>query len=61
LLALHIPDEGDDALASRSDWVLLSANAELLEEPRLAEFAKPITARRDWRLWTMTSTIWCKS
>jgi len=52
LLALHIPDEGDDALASRSDWVLLSANAELLEEPRLAEFAKPITARRDWRLWT---------
>ena len=52
LQAVYIPDEGDDALASRSDWVLLSDNSEVLEAPQLAEFAKPIAARRDWRLWT---------
>ena len=52
LQVIHIPDEGEDSLASRSDWMLLSENAELLAAPQLAEFAIPIVARPDWRLWT---------
>ena len=49
---IHIADDGDEAMAARSDWLLLSEDAELLARPELAEFAKPITPRRDWRLWT---------
>ena len=52
LHVIHIPDEGGGGMASRSDWLLLSENAELLAKPELAEFAKPIEPRRDWRLWT---------
>jgi SAM-dependent methyltransferase len=52
LLALYIPDEGEDPLASRTDWVLLSENAELLARPELTEFAKPIPRHPNWRLWT---------
>jgi len=52
LTATHIADGGEGALASRSDWVLVSANKELLEHPRLAAATVPIESRPDWRLWT---------
>jgi SAM-dependent methyltransferase len=52
LSVIHIADEGPGSLASRSDWLLLSENTELLEKPELAEFATEIVPRRDWRLWT---------
>src|SRR6185295_14372582 len=43
LKALHIADDGgEDGFASRSDWVLLSENDELLAMPALADFATPI-------------------
>ncbi|MDE2002700.1 MAG: fused MFS/spermidine synthase [Betaproteobacteria bacterium] len=50
--SVWIPDEGDDPLASRSDWVLVSNNTALLANPRIAEAAKPIEAHPGWRLWT---------
>ena len=50
--AVWISDEGDDPLASRSDWVLVSNNTALLANPRIAEAAKPIKEQPDWRLWT---------
>ena len=52
LEVIHIADIGEGELASRSDWLLLSENAELLARPELAEFATPIEPRPDWRLWT---------
>ena len=52
LAVIHIPDEGADPVASRSDWVLLSTNTELFANPELAEHTREIVARRDWRLWT---------
>ena len=52
LHAVWIRDEGEDVLASRSDWVLVSANRELLASPRIAGAATPIKPRPDWRLWT---------
>ena len=50
--AVWVSDEGDDPLASRSDWVLVSNNTALLANPRIAEAAKPIKEHPDWRLWT---------
>jgi len=52
LVATHVADGGEGALASRSDWVLVSANKALLEHPRLAAATVPIESRPDWRLWT---------
>jgi SAM-dependent methyltransferase len=52
LTALWIDDNGDEAFASKSDWVLLSRNTELLARPALADKSRPIEPRRDWRLWT---------
>lgn len=53
LHVIHIADEGEDnTLASRSDWMLLSDGAELLDKPNLADAAEEITPRPDWRLWT---------
>jgi SAM-dependent methyltransferase len=52
LHVIHIADIGEGELASRSDWMLLSENAELLARPELAEYATPIEPRPDWRLWT---------
>ena len=52
LHALWIADEGDNGRGSKSDWVLLSDNTELLNKPELSEFATPIDPRREWRLWT---------
>lgn len=52
LRAVWIHDEGEEVLASRSDWVLVSGNRELLAQPRIANAATPITPHADWRLWT---------
>jgi len=52
LHVIHVADDGPGALASRSDWLLLSENEELLDKPELADFATEIAPRRDWRLWT---------
>jgi SAM-dependent methyltransferase len=49
---VHIADIGEGELASRSDWMLLSEDAEFLARPELAENSKPIMPRPDWRLWT---------
>jgi hypothetical protein len=50
--AVWIHDGGEDVLASRSDWVLVSANRALLAKPRIAEAATPITPRPDVGVWT---------
>jgi hypothetical protein len=52
LRIVHVADDGDDALADRSDWVLLARNDALLGKPELADAATPIEPRRDWRIWT---------
>ncbi len=49
---IHIGDDGEGAGAARSEWLLLSEDAALLARPELAEFAQPIAAQRDRRLWT---------
>jgi SAM-dependent methyltransferase len=50
--AVWIHDEGEAALANRSDWVLVSKNHALLASPRIADAATPIDAHQDWRVWT---------
>ncbi|MGE5170870.1 MAG: spermidine synthase [Rudaea sp.] len=50
--AVWIHDDGDNALANRSDWVLVSRNAALLASPRIADAATPIPQHPEWRLWT---------
>jgi SAM-dependent methyltransferase len=50
--AVWIHDEALEALANRSDWVLVSRNRALLASPRIAAAASPIPAHDDWRLWT---------
>jgi len=50
--AVWIRDEGQDTLASRSDWVLVSRNRELLAKPRIVEGAKEIPPRPDIGVWT---------
>ena len=52
LYATHIADEAEDTGASRSDWLLLSDRRESLERPELAEVARELDMRKDWRLWT---------
>jgi SAM-dependent methyltransferase len=52
LSALWVADDGVGALASRSDWILLSRNGSRLEDPRLAEAAQAFVPRPGWRLWT---------
>lgn len=47
-----IPDDGNDVLASRSDWVLLAAGGEVLDRPQVAELATPIRSHPEWRIWT---------
>jgi DNA-binding MurR/RpiR family transcriptional regulator len=49
---IHIADDGENSLTSRSDWVLLSDSRELFDRPELAASATEIVPRRDWRLWT---------
>jgi SAM-dependent methyltransferase len=50
--AVWIHDEGDNVLANRSDWVLVSRNRELLAKPRIANAASAIEPHPGWRLWT---------
>jgi SAM-dependent methyltransferase len=50
--AAWIRDEGEDVLASRSDWVLVSNNRELLAKPRIAEATTEIPPRPDIKAWT---------
>ena len=52
LHALWIHDEGSEPLANLSNWVLLSAKPDRLNDPRLVDAATPIVPRRDWRVWT---------
>jgi SAM-dependent methyltransferase len=52
LHAVLVADDGDGALASRSDWVLLSDSEAALANRLIAEVAKPVTAHPEWRLWT---------
>jgi SAM-dependent methyltransferase len=47
-----IADDTDDALASRSDWVLLTSGGDVLDRPLIADDATEIESRPDWRLWT---------
>ncbi len=52
LTALWIDDDGSLQLANSSSWVLLARDPARLADPRLADAAKPIVPRRDWRVWT---------
>ena len=52
LAVIHISDDGVETLASRSDWMLLSASPAALEKPTLAEAAVEVRSRPNWRLWT---------
>ena len=50
LFIIHIADDGDDSLASRSDWLLLSDRRESLDRPTLTEAATEVEERKDWRI-----------
>ena len=52
LAVIHISDDGVETLASRSDWMLLSASPAALDKPTLAEAAVEVRSRPNWRLWT---------
>jgi SAM-dependent methyltransferase len=52
LHAVLISDDGDSDLASRSDWVLVSATMNVLGRAEIIGAATPIASRPDWRLWT---------
>jgi SAM-dependent methyltransferase len=52
LRAIEIRDDGAATVASSSDWVLLSDNAELLAKPEIAEHGQPVGPQPGWRLWT---------
>ena len=52
LHAVLVADDGDEALASRSDWVLVSDSAEVLARQPINEAALPIATHSGWRLWT---------
>ena len=48
---IYIADT-EEPPASKSDWVLLGRKPAVFANPELADAAKPITPRRDWRIWT---------
>ena len=50
--SVWVDDDGDDAIASRSDWVLLASGGSVLDQPRVTEVAADIVPHPDWRLWT---------
>ena len=52
LRATWVRDEGEDPLASRSDWVLLARDGNILDRARIAEAATEIVRHPEWRLWT---------
>jgi hypothetical protein len=47
-----VADDGEDTLASRSDWVLLSDRKEALDVVDIDEASEAIDPRPDLRLWT---------
>lgn len=52
LRAVLVANEGDGALASTSDWVLVSDSAASLEAPQIAAAAQPIPADPAAKPWT---------
>jgi MFS family permease len=52
LFSVLVADEGDEGVASRSDWVLLSDREASLQVPQIAEAASVVPARENLRLWT---------
>ena len=47
------PDDDDDSLRSKSDWVLVSRDAAALQAPAIVDAgAVPAEDRPDWRTWT---------
>jgi SAM-dependent methyltransferase len=52
LSTVWVRDDGEGALASRSDWVLLSDEDTVLDAPRVAEASAEFVEHPDWRLWT---------
>jgi len=52
LRAVLVADDGDDALGSRSDWVLLSDSNATLDVPAIDEVSEAIDLRSDLPLWT---------
>jgi SAM-dependent methyltransferase/MFS family permease len=52
LPAVLVTDQGEGALGSRSDWVLVSDSAGSLAVPQIAAAAKPIESLSTWRPWT---------
>jgi SAM-dependent methyltransferase len=52
LNAVLVADDGDEMMASRSDWVLLSDSEKALEAAPIDDVSVAIDPRPDWRLWT---------
>jgi SAM-dependent methyltransferase len=50
--SVWIDDDGDDSIASRSDWVLLTSQGDVLDRPLIADAASAIVSHPEWRLWT---------
>lgn len=52
MYVVRIDDGGEDGLASRSDWMLLSDRNDLLGREEIVAASTPIEPRNDWELWT---------
>ena len=53
VLVTDDPDDEDDSLRSRTDWVLVSMDAAALKRPAIAAGgAKAAPERPEWRTWT---------
>jgi hypothetical protein len=52
LFSVRVSDEGDEGIASRSDWVLLSDREASLKAPQITEAASELSVRENLRLWT---------
>ena len=52
LYSVLVADDGNEAVASRSDWVLLSDREASLQVPQIAEAASIIEPSKSHRLWT---------
>ncbi len=53
VLVTDDPDDEDDSLRSRTDWVLVSMDPAALKRPAIAAGgAKPVPERPEWRTWT---------
>ena len=52
LFSVLVADEGDEGVASRSDWVLLSDREGSLQVPQIAQAGSVVPTRENLRLWT---------